>query len=218
MASNLLQCPICKFISLNLKLYVSHLRLVHAKDPAFDIMCGVGGCREVFRAFSAFNSHIYRHHRDAIGITATHDSIVESSDASAALVYSATDYQFETSAVVVEPINTSTTTTTSGNSRRVVSDLKEIAAKFLLALREGRQISQAAITDVITGCKDLCQHTILTIKGMVQGQLAEAGIEFDQLPGLNAIFDADYNPFHGVDTNHLFEGFCIEHLGCLVSS
>ena len=63
-----MQCPICGLVLLILKLYVSHLRLVHAKDPNFNLMCGVGGCREVFRAFSAFNSHIYRHHREAIGI------------------------------------------------------------------------------------------------------------------------------------------------------
>ena len=39
--------------STTLKLYVSHLRVVHAKDPKFSIICGVAGCREVFRAFSA---------------------------------------------------------------------------------------------------------------------------------------------------------------------
>ena len=38
-----------------------------------------------------------------------------------------------------------------------------------------------------------------------------------ELPSLSDIFDADYNPFHGVDTNDLFEKYCIEHLGCLVS-
>lgn len=32
------------------------------------------------------------------------------------------------------------------------------------------------------------------------------------------MFEADINPFCGVDTNHLFEKFCFEHLGCLVSS
>ena len=48
----------------------------------------------------------------------------------------------------------------------------------------------------------------------LQDQLVEAGIE---LPGFSDIFDADYNPFCGVDTNHLFEKYCIEHLGCLVS-
>ena len=64
----MMQCQICGLILLTLKLYVSHLRLVHAKDPAFSIMCGVSGCREVFRAFSAFSSHIYRHHRKAIGV------------------------------------------------------------------------------------------------------------------------------------------------------
>ena len=36
---------------------------------SFNVLCGVSGCREVFRTFSAFNSHIYRHHRSEIGIS-----------------------------------------------------------------------------------------------------------------------------------------------------
>ena len=51
-------CPLCSSPSPTLKLYVSHLRVMHSKDPSFSILCGVGGCREVFRTFSAFNSHI----------------------------------------------------------------------------------------------------------------------------------------------------------------
>ena len=81
MATKELKCPICGLVLLTPKLCVSHLRLVHAKDPNFH-MCGVSGCREVFRAFSAFNSHIYRHHRDAIGV-ASQDSSLDHSSGSA---------------------------------------------------------------------------------------------------------------------------------------
>ena len=206
----MMQCQICGLILLTLKLYVSHLRLVHAKDPAFSIMCGVSGCREVFRAFSAFSSHIYRHHRKAIGV-AQPDSSPDRTESPAFPICSASDYEFETEAAAECDFPAGNTTISkSGDS----GDVKDKAAKFLLGLREGRQISQAAITDVISGCKSLCQHTIMTIKGKVQDQLVEAGIE---LPGFSDIFDADYNPFCGVDTNHLFEKYCIEHLGCLVS-
>ena len=41
----------------------------------------------------------------------------------------------------------------------------------------------------------------MTLKGKVQDHLVKFGIE---LPGLSDIFDADYNPFNGVDTNHFF--------------
>ena len=68
MATAVLTCPLCESLSLTLKAYISHLRLVHAKDSSFRVMCGINGCREIFRAFSAFNSHVYRHHRTALGL------------------------------------------------------------------------------------------------------------------------------------------------------
>ena len=62
-------CQLCRVSTPTLKLYVSHLRVMHAKDEAFNVLCGVNDCREVFRTFSAFNSHIYRHHRVKVGIS-----------------------------------------------------------------------------------------------------------------------------------------------------
>lgn len=208
MATNQLQCRICGLVLLSLKLYVSHLRLVHAKDPNFNVMCGVSGCREVFRAFSAFNSHIYRHHREAIGI----GSAMEQQLASATSpLHSASEYEAESVAAAACDCDPPTTPVSVEVVRK---NIKEEAARFLLTLREGRQISQAAINDVVSGCKSLCQHTIVAMKGKVLDHVAEAGIE---LPGLHDIIDTKYNPFDGIDTNYLFERFCVEHLGCLVS-
>ena len=62
-------CPLCDCYSPTLKLYISYLRVSHSKDPFVNVICGVGGCREVFRAFSVFNTHIYRHHRSEIGVS-----------------------------------------------------------------------------------------------------------------------------------------------------
>ena len=62
MASPIIQCVLCGIPSPSLKLFVSHLRSVHGKDLNFNVMCNISECREVFRAFSAFNSHVYRHH------------------------------------------------------------------------------------------------------------------------------------------------------------
>ena len=172
-------------------------------------MFGVGGCREVFRAFSAFNSHIYRHHREAIGIDSATEQHLESSTSTVPPV---SEYESESvAAVVCDPLAVGSAPV---NVEVVRRDMKEEAARFLLSLREGRHISQAAISDVISGCKNLCQRTITDIKEKVVDHVAEDGIE---LPGLCDIFDADFNPFDGIDTNHLFEKFCTEHLGCLVS-
>ena len=41
---------------------------MHSKDSSFCIVCNIEGCRHVFKTFTAYNSHIYRHHRTALGL------------------------------------------------------------------------------------------------------------------------------------------------------
>jgi len=62
------ECPLCGQFAPTLSLYISHLRLVHSKDRPFSVVCGIGGCKEVFGTFSGLNTHIYRHHRFALGL------------------------------------------------------------------------------------------------------------------------------------------------------
>ena len=156
MASNVLHCPICSSASLSLKLYVSHLRLIHSKDPSFNIMCGVDGCREVFRAFSAFNSHIYRHHREAIGVAKKKecsdvnqslDSV--ESERSSFIDVDTVDMVPEFCSAIAAVDYPSQTVSTS--QVRIILDSDQTAAKFLLRLREGHQVSQVAPSDVISG-------------------------------------------------------------------
>ena len=126
-----MKCPICGCFLLTLKLYVSHLRLVHAKDPAFNIMCGVTGCREVCRTFSAFNSHIYRHHGETIGIDRL-NSPLHHNKSPGVEISSASDYVFEhdTTIECLHPAENTSTTVVAARS-----DVKEKAARFLLNLR-----------------------------------------------------------------------------------
>ena len=66
--SRTVECSLCGYLSPTLSLYVSHLRLVHSKDKTFYVTCGIDKCTEVFGAFAALNSHIYCHHRVALGL------------------------------------------------------------------------------------------------------------------------------------------------------
>ncbi len=80
------------------------------------------------------------------------------------------------------------------------------SARFLLQLREGRQLSQVAVSDVTTGCKTLCKQATDGIKEGIKAT-----------PGLTDVLSNDPHPFQDIDTNYLFEKFCLEHLGVLVS-
>ena len=68
MALTIQRCPLCGFLSPSLQLYVSYFRMVHSEYPNFSVSCGIDGCVELFRSFSAYNSHVYRRHRSALGI------------------------------------------------------------------------------------------------------------------------------------------------------
>lgn len=90
-------CRFCSSLHATLREYVSHLRVIHAKDPKFNLMCVVGNCREVFRAFSAFSSHVYRRHRSVMGVgrEALESVMVEHLQAPATNVYSEFDTNYE---------------------------------------------------------------------------------------------------------------------------
>ena len=222
MATDVMDCPLCGSPSLNFRLYVSHLRLVHAKDQCFNIMCGVDACREVFRTFSAFNSHVYRHHRNRFG-TGVDDSVATAAEQRPApslvmpmeaflsdteqhcALAGDSDDELGSSPVVEKP-------DTNCQYLQAVT-----SAKFLLKLREGHQVSQVAIADVTTGCKTLCKQAVDMLKQGIETSLAKAGINIESIPGLTDVLNCDPDPFVCVDTNYRFEKFCVENLGCLVS-
>ena len=115
----------------------------------------------MFRAFSAFNSHVYRHHRVAVGLeklvtvcddAQANDSSVVDTDLPE-LGCLETDSQNlicseEHPAIDLHKVGGSPSTST-------LSQRGHHAAVFLLNLREGHQVSQVAIRDVIGGCRRL---------------------------------------------------------------
>ena len=67
MASNrsVKKCPLCIFEALDVRLILSHLRLVHSSDPNFSVVCGIGGCCTTSKTFSALYQHIYKKHKSS---------------------------------------------------------------------------------------------------------------------------------------------------------
>lgn len=193
-------------------------------------MCGVDGCREVFRAFSAFNSHVYRHHRSVIGLgTGSTEPqqpallTCESSDqAPGPSFQEGYAYDIPEEFVGLQDLTEDSDQDDLRSTLQRAADSREhlqtvTAAKFLLQLREGRQISQVAISDVTTGCKTLCKQTADEIKEGVKATLASAGISCGSIPRLTNVLDTEPDPFRNIDSSYRFEKFCVEHLGCLVS-
>ena len=213
-------CPLCSFSSTTLKLYVSHLRVVHAKDPKFSIICGVAGCREVFRAFSAFNSHIYRHHRCEVGVDQvgkgnpfTADPLPESMSLPSTRCEHESFCDTFTETTYLASADNMQSTSCRQSVHASECDRTVSAAKMLLELREGHQVSQVAIADV-ANCRQLCNEAVDALKTDLLAALNAGGKSAECI---ELVLKQEYDPFRDIATNHRFEKFCVDHLGCLVS-
>ena len=67
-------CQLCGYLSPNLRVYVSHLRLVHSKESQFSLVCGIQECSQHFSTFGAYNSHVYHMHRSNLGLDDSKDA------------------------------------------------------------------------------------------------------------------------------------------------
>ena len=141
---------------------------MHSKDPSFNILCGIGGCQEVFRTFSAFNSHVYRHHRSDLGMTtdAPIISLPQTYDLGGPSLLSGPE---ETMECEEQPIESQQEAddpvplphTSSEHALHASEfDRTVMAAKMLLQLREGCQVSQVAMSEIVSSCRSICSQAL----------------------------------------------------------
>ena len=219
-------CPLCHILSPTLKLYISHLRLVHQSDPGFKITCGIDSCKKKFTTFPAFNSHVYRCHRPAIGLKArfTDQEGDDTSPSSNTVGDNLQHTPSMMSDLIPEQQNIFTDTTTSRTMyvaqpfQHSSTDAKREQVTFLLMLREDKQVSQVAITEIVKKCRSLCQQTFTSTVNEIKRVLSNADINIDDVPELSNILDdiaPDY--FHGIDTSYLLEEYARKHMKYVVS-
>ena len=214
--SNRVECPLCGYLSPSISLHISHLRLVHSMDRSFHVTCGIDGCDREYRAFSAFNTHAYRHHRSALGI--------DSCTPELQIPESSPTQDERAECPIDEDLNSNTSAFEDGQhpGGEAISvqigemERKKANAMFLLKLLEKRNVSQVAIGDVIDGCRDLCSQTVAKVKEGVQQSLTEAGVNYNEIEGLGSSLTTIPDPFEGIHSIHLLEKFCMEHFDFMV--
>jgi hypothetical protein len=94
---------------------------------------------------------------------------------------------------------------------------KKKSALFLMQLKEERLISQAAINDVVTGCKEVFAHTISHLKAGISEKLSQSGIDSTTGSEFLGIFEGVTDPFIGLESAYLQDKFITDELGCIVS-
>lgn len=91
------------------------------------------------------------------------------------------------------------------------------SALFLLKLKESKQVSQVVIDELVAGWDSLFSQTTYCIQAGVHASLANAGIDLDNVPGLDEVFRDLPKPFNGLETRFKQEKYYRESLHLVVS-
>ena len=88
------------------------------------------------------------------------------------------------------------------------------AAKMLLELREGHQVSQVAVADIVSNCRLLCSQSVKHLKNNVTAVVSTSD-SFNH--DVQHVLQQEYDPFKNIDTNYCFERFCVDLIGgCII--
>jgi hypothetical protein len=99
---------------------------------------------------------------------------------------------------------------------RDAHEQKKKSMLFLMQLKEERLVSQAAVNDVVAGCKEVFAHTLCRIKAGINEKLSQSEID-SYSNEVCSIIDDMSDPFTGLESVYLQDKFITEELGCIVS-
>ena len=95
----------------------------------------------------------------------------------------------------------------------------ESNAKLLLELSEGQKLSEVAIQDVISGCRNVCTKIQSQMKDTVFQKLSEHEVDSDVIADvMGAISDSYQDPFIKLSTSYQREKYYKENFPYLVSA
>ena len=143
----------------------------------------------LYRNIWSICSHVYRRHRDALGL-----EIFPDSDDMTPSVRPTTGEEGTPSSILPvidddghDSVHDVAPVLTVRRSDSGPSSLTTIAANFLLHLQEGRRVSQVALTDVIDRCNVMCTHIVNDIKQEIREKCAQAKVDIDSIEGLEDV-------------------------------
>ena len=143
---------------------MGHLKQVHESEGA-SVTCPVNECDALYSKVNSLCSHVYRKHR---GSTVSRPFVPGASRSENDFEL-ATDFNFPIPSSIVHDVNQLV--------HRDAAEQKKKSALFLLQLKEERMITQAAINDVVSGCREVFYYTMNRFKAGIDLRLARSGIE-----------------------------------------
>lgn len=188
---------------------MTHTFQAHSSAPNFVFKCGINGCIQTFRKFSAISSHIRRRHQgfDPESACSNASSLPPERD--------------------VDP-----DPSVSGETEDVVSEYHELSseteqpehlimqkacASLLLTLKEKHKLSQSALDFSIGQVREVISCVATNIKKRVDS----AALEFSESNGIQPPDFSDcfqvIDPFDGLHSEYMQQKFYKEHFNLLVS-
>ena len=93
-------------------------------------------------------------------------------------------------------------------------------AQFLLKTKEINLLTQKCVDNIVEDSTELVQGTVKAIKHGLQNCLEKAGLNYNDVPGLDELFDEGHaisNPFKHISTKYKQNAYFEEHFGLVVS-
>ena len=133
-------CSLCASHFPSLSFLLTHIRLVHADQPNFQIQCNMQGCSRTFRKFTVYRNHLYQFH-DTQTLECT--TITETED--------------DDSSPLIEDTGEGELISTEIKSSSGISckSLQTAAARWILKTSECHKIPQSVMDGIITDLDSL---------------------------------------------------------------
>ena len=200
-------CSLCDARSPSIYLWMSHVRLVHRSDSGISLTCPIRGCDALYSKVNSVCSHIYRRHRD----------ITASSSDGASIDNTKSPESISSGILVDLSVPPSLCHDVNQLLHRDGYEQKKKTSLFLLQMKEERLLTQAAINDIVIGCREVFEHTVSRLRAGVNQKLAQSGFDPSSIDGLENVFTEASDPFTGLETVYLQDKFISQELGCIVS-
>lgn len=222
-------CAICKtFKAPNFRLLMSHIRLVHATKPGFQMRCNIDSCSRNFTNMKTYDNHLSTSHfmysRTIMPDgTNTADSIPDGAGTEGGHYEDANSdngQANDANLVSSGPGSGAASDTTVPQETQTLEELKSAAALWILKIKETCKLTQSATDEIIQGATDFNNYILSKLHGVVKNALEELHIDMNNVPQLAKAFNADspfLRPFQGIETHHLHMKYCKENLGLVVS-
>lgn len=168
---------------------------VHAHEANFQVTCGIESCPRSFKNFHTYKSHLYKNHREILGVSTSPTSPAIPQSDEIQVVGADLDMETETEEI----------------------DEKKQMALFILKALAISKISNSALNDILGDFSFLLETRIESLHDDVRAAMLQAGIELDN--DFDRIFQRPHlcKPFDGLHTDHLRKVYFKDEMGLLVS-